>query len=117
MRLDQIMVPREQAVTAAVGDTIQDVLQSMVAKRVGCVVITEGDKAVGIVTNTDMTKAYVNGVPKSTAVSEIMSKQLVTALGTLARDNATALFEKHKIHHVIVTGYTCAQEARLWLTL
>ena len=75
--VNQIM--SKTVLTADKNTTLQEAAQEMKKLSVGCVIVTENEKPVGIVTERDfVTKVAVEGRPLFTEISEIMSSPLIT---------------------------------------
>ena len=63
-----------QPVTVKVDARIKDVITTMREHRVGCAVVVDGEKPVGIFTERDLVKrVYAKGVSLDTPVSELMT--------------------------------------------
>jgi len=70
-----------EAVTVAPTDTIRKAIEVMVAHSVGCVLVVERDKLVGIFTERDVLKRIVwKGIAQDRPVSDVMTKD-PTVLG------------------------------------
>jgi CBS domain-containing protein len=109
MHVGGFMIPAEKVATCGPTDTVKQAMDTMLEKKGGSVVVLTGgvdDGAyhmpVGILTKTDFVSAYKQGLTLDHAVTEIMTKNLQTCDINLSRDAAAALFERNKIHHVIV---------------
>lgn len=64
-----------EAVTVAPTDTIRHAIEVMVANAVGCVLVVEGSKLVGIFTERDVLKRIVaKGVAQDRPVSDVMTR-------------------------------------------
>ena len=75
--VNQIM--SKTVLTADKNTTLQEAAQEMKKLSVGCVVVTENEKPVGIITERDfVTKVAAEGRPLFTEISEIMSSPLIT---------------------------------------
>ena len=59
--------------------TIQEVAKLMIDLRVDSVLVREGSKVLGVVTEHDIVKALALGKPVTEQVSEIMSRNLIVA--------------------------------------
>ncbi len=81
MTLETIARDKEELVTASPSTSAADLADLMEAHRVGSVVIEEGDKPLGIVTDRDLTLAVVGGrqSPTETFARDLMTDDLVTA--------------------------------------
>lgn len=75
--MNQIM--NKSVLTADKSTTIQEAAQKMKDLGVGCVIVTEDSKPIGILTERDfVTKVAAEGRPLFTEISEIMSSPLIT---------------------------------------
>jgi len=79
--------------------TIRDVARVMAEHRVGCLVVLENDKIVGIITELDIIwKVVANDKdPNTTNVADIMSKKVVTVQANQTLEEASALMVEHEI--------------------
>ncbi len=87
-------------------DTLaQEAAQTMESKNIGSLLVKEGEKYVGIVTETDLTrKMLAKGLDKETTkVREIMTAPLVTIDCHEPLVEANQLMAKKKIRHLGVT--------------
>ena len=119
------MAPADQIITCAPTDTIESVVDKVLDNHISSVVVVDGHKAVGIVTKTDLTRAYKKGYTLDKTVDSIMTtKDLLTVNKDLPADSATAIFNENKVHHAvvvdddgnlagIVTAWDCAREGYL----
>jgi len=87
----KIMV--EKVRTAGLDDTVHDVAMLMNKYQIGCVIIVDDCKPVGIITERDMIKRVVcKGIaPESVKVFEIMSKPLVNASPNMLAGDAAKI--------------------------
>lgn len=87
-------------------DTLaQDAAQTMESKHVGSLLVKEGEKYVGIITETDLTrKMLAKGLNRETTkVREIMTTPLLTIDCHEPLVEANQLMAKKKIRHLGVT--------------
>jgi CBS domain-containing protein len=68
----------DQPLAAAANDSIGQVLQLLRAQRTGAVLVCEGPKLVGILTERDALKLMARGADMTTTVREEMSKEPAT---------------------------------------
>jgi len=69
----------KNVLTAEKSTSLQDAAQEMNRLDVGCVVVTENSKPIGIITERDfVTKVAAEGRPLFTEISEVMSSPLIT---------------------------------------
>ncbi|RMW38987.1 MAG: CBS domain-containing protein [Nitrosopumilus sp.] len=75
--VNQVM--SKNVLTAEKSTSLQDAAQEMNRLDVGCVVVTENSKPIGIITERDfVTKVAAEGRPLFTEISEVMSSPLIT---------------------------------------
>lgn len=103
MRISDIMT--EAAVTDRPDDTLEQAARKMWKQQTGSLLVLEGGELLGIVTERDILKAVANGVPLDKRISDVMSKDLITANpGTSLREAATIMTEKWIRHLPILDG-------------
>ena len=75
--VNQVM--NKSVITADKTTTVQDAAASMKKSNIGCVIVTDNSKPVGIITERDfVTKVAAEGIPLFTEISSIMSSPLIT---------------------------------------
>ena len=75
--VNQVM--SKNVLTAEKSTSLQDAAQEMNRLNVGCVIVTEESKPIGIITERDfVTKVAAEGRPLFTEISEVMSSPLIT---------------------------------------
>ena len=103
MRISDVMT--EAAVTDRPDDTLEQAARKMWKQQTGSLLVLEGGELLGIVTERDILKAVANGVPLDRRISDVMSKDLITANpGTSLREAATIMTEKWIRHLPILDG-------------
>lgn len=103
------MTPCDKVVSCYPSDTIKFALEQTVKNPdVGAVVVLHptGDKhiPVGIVTKSDLLKAYMDRLDLDNLVESVMGHTVETILDTKSRDAAAEYFEKTKHHHAFVVN-------------
>lgn len=96
-RIRKIMV--ENVVTAKPNDSVGQVAELMNKHEIGCVIVVDNGKPVGIVTERDMIKRVVcrsKGSEKE-KISEIMSKPVIKASPQMLAGDATKLMLERNI--------------------
>ena len=81
MRVSGFMIPKDQVKTCVASDTIESVLDAILDNKISAVVCLEESKPVGIITKTDLAKAYKQQLPLSTKISDIMVADAPPRLG------------------------------------
>ncbi len=88
-------------------ENITSAAQSMARKKIGSLVVMEGEEPIGIITEQDLARKVVaQGIdPEMTAVSEIMSSKLHSVLPDKDIYEAVVLMGKKQVKHLpVVVG-------------
>jgi IMP dehydrogenase len=103
-RADELVIRREDVVTAHPTQTVREVDEMMERKGVsGAPVVDDTDTVLGIISGTDI-RPYLE-VGESDAVREAMTDEVITAQRTVGARGALELMYDHKIERVpIVDG-------------
>lgn len=90
--------------TADVTHNIYDITEKMTLKNVGCIIITEKDRPVGIITERDIVRKVVskNKDPKNTSAQEVMSQPLMTIAPETYLDQIARIMTKYRIRRLPV---------------
>ena len=93
-------------VTAEVSNTIFDVMEMMVAKDLGRVVITDNQIPVGIFTEKDVLKRVMNKKldPKKSSIKRVMTSPIRTVRADTHIVEALGRMVKGKFRHLLVRG-------------
>ena len=88
----------------APGDSVLDALQRMAEKRIGALLVMEGETIVGIVTERDYARKVVlhSRSSKDTAVSEIMTSAVMYVHPRQTNAECMALMTDKRIRHLPV---------------
>jgi CBS domain-containing protein len=102
VRISDVMT--QSVVTAETGDTLRFVGELMRDRNVGSVVICDGDRPVGVITDRDLALAVVADRvdPEETARS-CASQPIVTGQVEMDIEEAVALMIQHRIRRLPVT--------------
>jgi len=95
LKLEKIMV--KNVVTVEAKATVKTAVELMDEHEIGCLIVINREKPVGIVTERDMLKRIIHELrePEKTKVIDIMSKPLIaTAPKMRAGDAAKLMFER-----------------------
>jgi len=86
-------------VTVSLGRTVQETVEIMNEKEIGCVVVVKDNIPVGIVTERDILKKIVveGKDPKKTKIEEIMSSPLITGTSDMTLEDAAKLLVLKRI--------------------
>ncbi len=84
--------------------TVFDAIQIMAAKNVGALLVTEGDKLVGIISERDYTRKVIlkGKASKQTAVREILSDHVIHVTPGHTVEECLRLMTDHRIRHLPV---------------
>ena len=103
MLVYEFMQPADQIVTCTSSDTIESVVDKVLEHHISAVIVVKGETPVGIVTKTDLTRAFKKGYPLDTKVENIMSTaHLLSINKNVPHDAAASIFNSNKVHHAIV---------------
>ncbi|GKY92218.1 hypothetical protein MPSEU_000193000 [Mayamaea pseudoterrestris] len=133
MKVLAFMCPRMDAFTCRESDPVSVALNLIVREKVSAVVVLKENDTnrtpVGLVTKSDLVKAYQDQVPLSEPVQTIMNKEIAWLNMHDSRDAAAKLLEKTFKHHALVKDSNgnwvgiisswdiaaeCAKDARAW---
>lgn len=84
--------------------TVFDALESMAEKDVGGLVVMEGDRLVGIITERDYARKVIiaGKSSKETSVSEVMTSKVLCAAPERTVDECLALMTEKRLRHLPV---------------
>ncbi|MHB1927194.1 MAG: CBS domain-containing protein [Leptospirillum sp.] len=84
--------------------TVREVVEIMKTKKVGSLLVNQGDKTVGIITETDIVRRVIgeDRVPYVTAVSQVMSAPVLSIQEDASIYDAQDMMDKHHIRHLLV---------------
>jgi CBS domain-containing protein len=92
-------------VTADASDTLRAVGELMRDRNVGSVVITEHDRAIGMITDRDLALAVVaDGIGPDDEAGKHASRPIVTGQAEMDIEEAVALMIQHHIRRLPVTA-------------
>lgn len=86
-------------VTIETGKTVQEAVEIMNKKEIGCIVVTKDGSPIGIVTERDvLNKIVVEGRdPEKTKIEEIMSSPLITGSPDMTLEDAAKLLVLRRV--------------------
>jgi len=86
-------------------DTVALVADVMIGEKIGAVVVVDGDRPVGIVTERDLLERVIKTRKdfESTTVKDVMSKPLITIEADDSASEALDIMRRHNIKRLIVT--------------
>jgi CBS domain-containing protein len=90
----------DQPLAATANESVGQVLQLLRAQRTGAVLICEGEKLVGILTERDALKLMASGADLSTPVRDVMSREPATILSTATVGEAIRVMSDGGYRHL-----------------
>ena len=84
--------------------TAREVADIMKSKKVGSLLVVQGDKTVGIITETDIVRRVIgeDRIPYITPCSQVMSAPVLTISPEASVYEAQDMMDKHHIRHLLV---------------
>jgi CBS domain-containing protein len=99
MRISEVMT--ESVITAEASDSLRDVATLMRDRNVGSVVVCEGGRPVGVVTDRDLALTVVaDGVERSDEIGSYATRPLVTGEVEMDLEEAAQLMIEHHIRRL-----------------
>ncbi|MCI4456015.1 MAG: CBS domain-containing protein [Sulfolobus sp.] len=95
---------KRKPVTAGLNATLSEVASLMKENDVGSVIITEGNKPVGIITERDLVYAVADGLSPETPVTKVMSYDPVKVRQDEDVSSALSLMVSRNIRHLVVVN-------------
>ena len=104
--LDQIEeIMNKEVATAKPDDHLVDAAKTMLERKIGCVVVVEREKVVGIVTESDLIRCAASGFdPNYKLVKDVMNSPPVTCTPQAPVEEAYAHMRKNNIRHLPIVG-------------
>jgi len=97
-------VMNKDVLTLDKSTSLQDAAEHMKKLSIGCVIVTENDNPIGIITERDfVTKIAAEGRPLFTEIKEVMSSPLITINSEETIWEASELMKEKLIHKLPVT--------------
>ena len=84
--------------------SVYDALQQMAEKNIGALIVFEGDRLVGLISERDYARKIVlkNKFSRETAVTEIMSRDVVTVAPDKNLEECMEVITEHRVRHLPV---------------
>jgi CBS domain-containing protein len=97
MNVNELMV--RNVITVSPGTPVEEAVRIMNSNEIGCLVVTENEKPVGIITERDLLKRVLEQgkPPKNIKVSEIMSRPLIYGNAEMELEDAARLMFRKKV--------------------
>jgi CBS domain-containing protein len=85
--------------------TVGEAAEKMAGRNVGSIVVLDGERLVGILTERDLLRAFARAIPRETPVRECMTHNPETCDGSATLEHATVLMLHGGFRHLpIVEG-------------
>ena len=93
-------------VIAAAGTTVQEAAKLMSHQAVGSLIITEGERLIGIVTDRDLVvRAMARGLPLDTRIDDIMSMNVIALDAAVDVRDAMRAFGHHAVRRLPIVDH------------
>eukprot|EP01083_Nonionella_stella_P240346 840266_1 len=102
MRVAEYMVDAAHAQTAKPGTSLGDIAKQLTKNNCSCIIILEGKKPVGVITKTDITRAFAEEVATNTDAESFMADNLICVKVNTQTDELADLIQKKHVHHLVV---------------
>jgi CBS domain-containing protein len=104
VKISELMT--EAAVTDSPDDTLAEASAKMRGQQTGSLLVMEGDRLTGIVTERDVLRTVAEGQdPKAVSLRDVMTTEVVTITpDTQLKEAAEIMFQKWFRHLPVVTG-------------
>ncbi|EQD60648.1 signal-transduction protein with CBS domain protein, partial [mine drainage metagenome] len=91
-------------ISVEMNTTAREVADIMKSKKVGSLLVVQGDKTVGIITETDLVRRVLGDdrIPYITPCSQVMSAPVLTISPEASVYEAQDMMDKHHIRHLLV---------------
>jgi CBS domain-containing protein len=95
----------QDLLTVSAGDRLGEAAKRMVARGVGAVLVMEGERLEGILTERDLMRAVATGYSDDARVSDWMTRQPETVEASDATDHAASLMIHGGFRHLPVVDH------------
>jgi len=106
----KLMIPvesvmRSPPVTASFSDTTSTIVDKMVTKNIGAIIVESGGKPVGIITERDILERVIKAHkdPNKIKATEIMSSPIITIESDRLLTDALKIMREKRIRRLVVT--------------
>ena len=95
---------RRHVITTSPGETVRKAVESMAENDIGCIVVCQGARLLGILTERDVVKRIVasGADPNFTKVSDVMTKKLIGLDSKKTVQEAVGILKKGRIKRLPV---------------
>jgi CBS domain-containing protein len=93
-----------QVYSTSADATVYEALQQMAEKNIGALIVFEGDRMVGLISERDYARKIIlkNKFSRETAVAEIMTRDVVTVSPDKNLEECMELITNHRVRHLPV---------------
>jgi len=93
-----------QIYSTAPDATVYDALQLMAEKNIGALIVFDGDRLLGLISERDYARKIVlkNKFSRETAVADIMTRDVVTVAPDKNLEDCMELITRHRVRHLPV---------------
>ena len=102
MRLGQLV--RKRPITIESSGTIYDVIKIMANEDIGFLVVTEGGRMIGVLSERDVIKALAEGRDLNMQVGGFCKRDIITLREDATLEEAGEAMGKHRIRHIVVVN-------------
>lgn len=101
---DILQVKGREVWTVTPNDTVYEALQLMAEKGIGAVVVLDGDRLVGVMSERDYARKVilVGKASRDITVREIMTDKVITVFPNTSVDECMAIMTQRRIRHLPV---------------
>ncbi|HIQ29067.1 MAG TPA: CBS domain-containing protein [Candidatus Caldiarchaeum subterraneum] len=96
----------KNVLTVSPSTSLRDAAAVMLKRNVGCVVVMEDDKCVGILTERDFLRLFYERVDAEEPVEKYMSKNVITIRDSASVNEAKNIMVSQRIRHLPVIDYS-----------
>ncbi|MFO7711553.1 MAG: CBS domain-containing protein [Candidatus Woesearchaeota archaeon] len=91
-------------VTASEEQKLTEIIDLITEKKIGCVVVTQGDKPTGILTKSDLIGKVLDSKkdPKKLKVKDVMTSPIITVTPDIEFGDALGVMESNHIKRLVV---------------
>ncbi|MDJ0270765.1 MAG: CBS domain-containing protein [Aigarchaeota archaeon] len=102
MRLKDMV--RKKPITIDGDSTVHDVIKLMAVENIGFLVVMEGGKMVGVLSERDVIRALAVGKGLDAKVGTLCKRDIIALHEDATLEEAAKTMDQHKIRHVVVVN-------------
>ena len=108
MNVQDILARKSSHAVRSIGPdrTVEEAVAQLVEHNIGSLIVMEGGRPVGIVTERDILRCCAGGMDKSAAtrVSEVMTRDLIVGEAADTIDYVMGIMTRNRIRHLPIVG-------------